>query len=85
MKYIQEIASSAVKNFFSSIWKVVNTRNYATDMSQTLISSIIRNKNPPKKHLLLPEQIYDRSEKSQSPWSRLGDNIKNRYRNLSTR
>lgn len=44
MKYIQEIASSAVKNFFSPIWKVVNTRNYATDMSQTLISSIVRTK-----------------------------------------
>lgn len=40
MKYIQEIVSSVVKNF--SIWKVVNSRNYAIAISQTLIFSIIR-------------------------------------------
>lgn len=49
-----------MKNIFFSICKVINPRNYATDMSETLLFSTIRNKNPPIIHLFWPEQIQDR-------------------------
>lgn len=74
MKYIQETVSPVVKSIFSSICKGINPRNYATDMSETLLFSITRNKSLPNIHSFWPEQIQDRSEKSQSPCSKLGDN-----------
>lgn len=84
MKYIHKTVFSVVKIIFFFICKVINLWNYVTDMSETLLFSTIRNKNPHITDLFWPEQIQDRSEKSQTPCSKLVI-VKNRCRYLSTK
>lgn len=60
----QEMVSSEVRNLFCSIWKVVNPRNCATDISHTLIFRIISNRNHPNTHSFWPEYMANQRRPS---------------------